>query len=91
MADSYFIGGKQFGLQKNVRPFWLPDQAYQFLENCFAFRERVQKKPGYSNIGRLRRVLTTVSIGNISAGGAQLLHLIFEPHSGSMSRSQILS
>ena len=70
MADSYFIGGKQFGLQKNVRPFWLPDQAYQFLENCFAFRERVQKKPGYSNIGRLRRVLTTVSIGNISAGGA---------------------
>lgn len=70
MTDSYFIGGKQLGLQKNVKPFWLPDQAYQFLENCFAFREMVQKKPGYSSLGRLRRVLTTVSIGNISAGGA---------------------
>lgn len=44
MPKSYLIGGEQQGQQTNVKPFWLPDQAYQILENCYAWRNRIQKK-----------------------------------------------
>jgi len=72
MPRSYLIGGKeQGGLQTNVKPFWLTDQAYAELTNCFAWREQVRKKPGWTNLGRLRRVLDMATFtANISRGGA---------------------
>ena len=65
MPKPYLIGGKQLGLQTNVKPFWLPDQAYAVLENCFAWRDRIRKKPGWRLLGRLRRAVAQ-NLGNFT-------------------------
>lgn len=65
-----YIKGMETGLVQQRENFLLPDDAYPILENAFVWRERIKRKQGYQLLGRLRRVLTTVSIGNISAAGA---------------------
>ena len=67
-----FIGPYDVGIQRNLKPFMLPDQAFPTLTNATIFRGRVQRKTGHRLIGRLRRVLTTVSIGNISSATTTL-------------------
>jgi hypothetical protein len=62
-----YIGGSSAGLQTNVKPFLLPDQAFQNLENAYVWRERVKKRQGLQLLGRLRRVLTVQSLGNSGA------------------------
>ena len=69
------IGPYDIGVKQDLKPFMIPDQAFPNLVNAFVFRGRVERKNGYSNLGRLRRVLpqgtvTNVSVGNISAAGA---------------------
>lgn len=56
------------GLQTNKKPVLLPDQAWQVMENAYTYRERVKKREGIKFIGRLKRNLTGVSLGNTSAG-----------------------
>lgn len=65
-----YIKGMETGLVQQRENFLLPDDAYPILENAFVWRERIKRKQGYELLGRLRRALTTVSIGNISAAGA---------------------
>src|SRR5690242_16273090 len=65
-----YIGPYDIGLQRNLTPFMLPDQAFPSLTNAYVFRGRVQRKSGFDLLGRLRRVLTTQAAGNIAAGGA---------------------
>lgn len=65
-----FIGPYDVGTQKDLKPFMIPEKAFENLENAYVFRGRINKKFGHATLGRLRRVLTTVSIGNISAPGA---------------------
>ena len=66
MAQPLFIGPYDVGAQKNLKPFMLPDQAFPNLLNAFVYRGRVERKFGYSLLGRLKRDFTTVSIGNSS-------------------------
>jgi len=66
-AQPLFIGPYDIGLQKNLKPFMLPDKAFPNLVNAFIFRGRIEKKIGFSLIGRLQRNYTTASIGNSGA------------------------
>lgn len=58
------------GLDKYFEPFLIPEKAFQEMEDVYAWRGRVKKKDGIKHLGRLRRVLTTAAMGNISAAGA---------------------
>lgn len=58
------ITGYQAGLQKNKKPFLLIDSAFQTLENAYCWRERIKKRDGIKLVGRLRRLLTSQSLGN---------------------------
>jgi len=64
------ITGNQTGLVQEREEFLLPDDAYPILENAFVWRERIKRKQGFELLGRLRRILTLTSIGNISSAGA---------------------
>lgn len=64
----FFIGGSDAGLRQDVKPFILPDKAYQTLENAVVFRQRVIKRLGNELLGRLQRILAGVSLGNSTAG-----------------------
>lgn len=65
-----YIKGMETGLVQSRQEFILPDDAYPILENSFVWRERIKRKQGYQLLGRLRRLLMMVSMGNISAAGA---------------------
>ena len=70
MTQPLFIGPYDLGVHTNLKPFMIPEKAFEDLENAFVFRGRIQKKMGFATLGRLRRELVTAAMANISAGGA---------------------
>lgn len=58
-----FITGYSKGLMKNKKPFLLPDQAWETLENGYIYRERELKREGNQLLGRLQRNLTAQALG----------------------------
>lgn len=66
-----FIGPYKEGLQRNLEPMWLPNEAFETLEDVYVWRGRVKKKSGYSILGRLHNEGTTavpIAAGNIATG-----------------------
>lgn len=63
------------GLQRNREPFIIEEDAFVDLVNAYVWRGRAKKKDGASLLGRLRRDLTAVSAGNVTAGGAGVLNV----------------
>jgi len=64
-----FIGPYKEGLQRNLKPFWVPEEAYTELEDAYVWRGRVKRKSGYSILGRLHNEGITgvpIAIGNIA-------------------------
>lgn len=57
----------EVGLELDKKPFMLPDAAFVSLENSFVWRERVRKRSGNALLGRLQRVLTVQSLGNLNS------------------------
>lgn len=55
------------GLEQYHEPFLIPDKAFSILEDVFIWRGKVNKRVSIDHLGRLRRVLTTVGMGNIVA------------------------
>lgn len=53
MTQNIFIGPFQTGLQRNVEPFMLPEEAFSELQDAYVWRGRVKKKSGYTFLGRL--------------------------------------
>lgn len=65
-----FIGPYDIGAQKDLKPFMIPDTAFPELLNAFVWRGRVERKAGYSLLGRLRRLQTGLALPNTNGGGA---------------------
>lgn len=55
------------GLTQDRKPAFLSNEAYSELSNAYVYRERTKKRDGEVPMGRLRRVFSTVSIGNSGA------------------------
>jgi len=84
MAQKFLIGylGNDSGLESDVKPWLLPDNAFSKLENAYVFRGRVKKRFGSSNMSpsylssRLRMVATALApppfeyttAGNLAVG-----------------------
>lgn len=58
------ITGMATGLVQEREEFLLPDDAYPKLRNAYVWRERIKRKQGCMLLGRLRRDLTGISLGN---------------------------
>ncbi len=71
----YLVGPIEAGLQRNLEPWILPEDAFETLENAYVWRGRVKKRFGYSLLGatdldsRLRiNIGTTAAVtGNLPA------------------------
>lgn len=48
-----FIGPYETGLQKNLEPWLLPNEAFTEIEDAYVFRGRIKKKNGYQFLQRL--------------------------------------
>lgn len=62
-----FITGYSKGLMRNKKPFLLPDQAWETMENGYIYRERELKREGNQLLGRLQRNLEDQSLGSTVA------------------------
>lgn len=60
------ITGVQGGLVQEREEFLLPDDAYPILKNAYTWREKLLRKKGYRLLGRLRRNIENLSLGNSS-------------------------
>src|SRR5574338_1191594 len=49
------------GLQTNKKPFLIPEQAFQKLENAFVFRDRTKARDGIKLLGRLQRTFSSIN------------------------------
>lgn len=49
-SNTYLIGPVKDGLRKDVKPFAIPEDAFETLDNAFQFRGRIVKKPGYTSL-----------------------------------------
>jgi len=58
------------GLELDVEPFLLTNDAFPVLENAFIWRKRVLKKPGSNQLGKLQRDISAHTIGTTSGAGA---------------------
>lgn len=73
--DRFLIAPFNTGLQKNLKPFLIMDDAFAQLQNAYVFRGRVRKRFGSQLMGtnqnssRLRIGLTGAGIGVTDAGG----------------------
>jgi hypothetical protein len=69
MSQKMYIGPYQSGLQKNVEPFMLPEEAFTQLEDAYVWRGRVKKKDGYTFLGRLHLSPTLPeALANVNTG-----------------------
>lgn len=74
MADRFFIApyDKESGLQTNLKPWLIPDEAFSELNNAYVFRGRVRKRFGSrwlgdtSLVSRLRFQVGVITGGNLS-------------------------
>lgn len=57
------VAGSSAGLQNDIKPYLLTDQAFSRLENAYVWRERVRKRECLELLGRLRRRLTAQALG----------------------------
>jgi len=67
MFKPIYIGTYQEGLIESRPETLLANDAFPVMFNAYVWREKILKKSGASKLGRLRRIFTTVSIGNSSA------------------------
>lgn len=56
-----YITGYNKGLVKNKKPFLLPDQAWETLENGYVWRDRELKREGNQLLGRLQRNMAALN------------------------------
>ena len=62
-----FVAGSSAGLETDKKPFLLTENAFQQLNNAYAWRERIKKRNGLRLLGRLRRTFSGASLGNSGA------------------------
>lgn len=62
-----YVAGSSVGLENDKKPFLLTEQAFQYLNNGYVWRERVKKREALRLLGRLRRFFTDFSLGNSGA------------------------
>jgi hypothetical protein len=63
------IGGYSAGgLVQDKKPALLQNEAFSDLENAYVWRDRTKKRDGEVPMGRLSRLFTSQSLGNVTSG-----------------------
>src|SRR5947208_1734122 len=52
-TQQFLIGPVKDGIRKDIRPWAIPEDAFDSLNNAYQFRGRIVKRPGYTLLGKL--------------------------------------
>lgn len=72
-----YIGPYEKGVEQNLKPFMIPDEAFPNMNNAYVFRGRVERKPGNSLIGRLQRAVSAITLSTNAVGTTYTVADIF--------------
>lgn len=56
----FLIANPRVGMERDLEPWLLPEDAFPDLEDCYLWRGRIKKKMGYNLLGRLNLQIATV-------------------------------
>ena len=54
------IANTRVGIERDLEPWLLPQDAYPDLEDCYIWRGRIEKRRGFNLLGRLKRNTKTI-------------------------------
>jgi len=69
MSQNFLIANFDVGLERDLDPIILPEKAFPDLQDALVFRGRVERRRGFFNQGRLRRVIGATAIAQTTAAG----------------------
>lgn len=69
--DRFLIAPLNTGLQKDLKPWMIPDDAFETLQNSYVFRGRVRKRFGSKLLGNngIISSVVRINLGNTDASG----------------------
>lgn len=56
----FLIALPRIGLERDLEPAWLPNDAYPQLEDCYLWRGRIKRKQGYNLLGQLNYAIAVL-------------------------------
>ncbi len=65
-SKPFFIGPIKTGLERDLEPFLLPNEAFPSLTDCYLFRGRIERRIGNEQLGRLVEYIAG-ALGNTGA------------------------
>lgn len=73
----FLIAPLQIGLERDIQPWLLPEEAYSDLENMYVYRGRLKQRLGFSHLGEEGRFVREISsvILSTQASGASYSNL----------------
>jgi hypothetical protein len=75
-TQNFLIGPVKDGLRKDVRPFAIPEDAFETLENARQFRGRIVRRDGYTLLGNLANGTPVMGLRTRELFGLNLQQLI---------------
>jgi len=90
--NTLVISNFKTGLETNLEPFNIDNDAFPVLNNAYIWRGRIKKKRGTQQLGRLQRDLTSASAGTYSTINGTNTYNIFTglAISGTEATAQII-
>lgn len=58
----FLIANPRVGMERDIEPWLLPEDAYPDLEDCYLWRGRIKKKMGYDLLGRLNLQIPVATV-----------------------------
>jgi hypothetical protein len=91
--DRFLVGPINTGLERDLKPFLIADDAFTLLQNCYVFRGRVRKRFGSIWMGEGNQLLTRlrVQVGTVGAPISPVPGLIFPIGSMFSAGSQVFT
>lgn len=74
-SQSFLIGPVKDGIRKDVKPFAIPEDAFEILNNAYQWRGRVLRRPGYTSLDPANSASTRLSPDGVTFPGDPVMGL----------------
>ncbi len=74
--SSFLIGPVKDGIRKDIKPWAIPEDSFEFLLNAYQFRGRIVKRSGYTLLGKLANGTPVMGLKTQEQFGINLQTLI---------------
>ena len=66
LAKPFLISNIRTGLDREMEPWLIPEDAFPTLEDCYMFRGRIERRKGLTSLGRIVKNVSMESVGTVT-------------------------